>query len=172
METRRATTTTCLLGDRGEIIRTFTAGALCAHATPGSDARTGQRLQIAALQFPRIDVALNTETQGLYERSDVVDSESVDVAESPPPVRQPTRAVAAVIAVDERSRHIVEQNAAAWTTVRSDQRENRSYRGFRKVVRDAFPQKQCPHGGRVAALAQRLSEIFALEIDRHGDRRR
>src|SRR6267378_3270948 len=112
------------------------------HATPGSGTGARQRPQIAAFEFARIDVALNLEAYGMHERGDVVDSESVDITKPSPPVGEPTGAVAAVVAIDERSRHIIEQDRAARAAVRRDQREDCFYRVFRKVVGDAFPQEQ------------------------------
>src|SRR5439155_25141758 len=86
------------------------------HAPPRSDTGARQRPQIATFQFARIDVALHPQAHGMHERGDVVDSESVDIAKPSPAVREPASAVAAVVAIDERSRHVIEQDGAARAT--------------------------------------------------------
>src|SRR2546427_11177470 len=99
----------------------------------------------------------------MHERGDVVDSESVDIAKRSPAVSEPTGAVAAVVAIDERSRHIIEQDGAARAAVRRDQREDGLYRIFRKVVGNAFPQEQRPRSRCIPMFTQCLAEIVALE---------
>ena len=113
-----------------------------AHTAPGSDARARPQGKITALEFIRIDVDPNPEPDGSQEGDDIgiglANATSVDVAEPSPAISQPAGAVTAVIAIDKGLRHIVEQDAAARSAVRGDERQDGSYSLEGQVVGDAF----------------------------------
>jgi len=112
-----------------------------AHAAPRSHTRARPLRQITALEFTRIDVDPNLEPDRSGERDDIVNAASVDVAESPPAVSEPTRSITAVIAVDKSLCHIVEQDAAARFALGRDERQDGSYRIDRQVIGDTFLQE-------------------------------
>jgi hypothetical protein len=112
-----------------------------AHAAPRSDTRARPQRKIPAFEFTRVDVDSNLEPDGKCERDDIVDATSVDVAEPPPAISQPTSSIAAVIAIDKSLCHIVEQDAAARFALGRDERQDGSYGLDGQVVGDTFPQE-------------------------------
>ena len=112
-----------------------------AHAAPRSDTTVRPRRKITAHEFTRIDVDPNLEPDGKSERDDIVNATSVDVAEAPPAICEPTGSITAVIAVDTGPGRIVEQDAAARSALGRDERQNGSYGLDGQVVGDTFPQE-------------------------------
>jgi chromosomal replication initiation ATPase DnaA len=117
--------------------------------TPRPCPDPGQLAQKLLLHRSGIDLLAQYKAVRLQERLHVRYARAMRVALVPLTFGELCRAVAALIALIERARHVVEHDAARCLAQRGDTREHRIHGALGQVIRHALPQKQASYGACV-----------------------